>query len=62
MHSKSDGVHGTPNVVLGSEGPSPTQEATSPNKDAGPHVNMKGPGQGQASGSGQPMRESSSFP
>jgi hypothetical protein len=61
MHSESDSVHGTPNVVLGSKGPSPTQEATTLNKNAGPHVNSKGPGQGRASGSGQPMRMSSSF-
>jgi hypothetical protein len=62
MHS--DGVHSTPDVVLGSEGPSPTQEATTPNENAGPRANMRGAGQGQARGSGQPtgpIRELSSF-
>jgi hypothetical protein len=64
MHSDSicDGTPGIPNVVLGSEGLSPMQKAITLNENAGPHANMRGVGQGRASGSGQPMHELSSFP
>jgi hypothetical protein len=49
MHSDSirDSTPSIPNVVLGSEGPSPMQEATTPNENAGPHANTRGVGQGR---------------